>query len=791
MLSSQLYSMLKYLASETNISSVCKGICGALSLWFIATSSVKADIVPDQTLGNENSVVIDGDNLETIRGGLTVDNNLFHSFEKFNINKEQTAQFIVFGNRIENIINRVTGDSPSEILGRISVVGSNANFFLINPNGIMFGPNAELNIGGSFIGTTAEAIGFGDRGFFSALAPDTPELLNVKPSALLFNQIANQPITLRSTQLGLDSPNSSLLLVGGNVNLEGAELSVPGGRIELGGLAGIGTVELNVDTSNVKLSFPDDVPRGDVSLTDRATVTTVDNNPLNQDSGDIQVHSRRLTLQEGSQISTGTLNGGLGGNLTVNASESVELSGTSTGLFAQTQADGNAGNLTIDTKRLILRDGAQISTATQGSGKAGTLNVNASESVELIGASTADEVIPSGLFAGSQGEGSGSSGNLTIETGKLLVRDGAQVTTSSLNNDEEGGNLTVKASESVELIGSFSTNEESSRSGLLVGTTGAGDAGDLTIETGKLLIQDGAIVSARTLGEGDGGSVIIDASESVSIIGTSLNSSDPSTITTETTSGNGGNIEITVRDLLLLRDRSQISTTAGTDNAGGNGGNITIQSPDGFLVALPQENSDITANAFEGSGGVININTFGIFGIEQREELTEQSDITAFSEQNPQLDGVVNIDTQEKDPTEELTELPSVPLQTEFYDACQVGSGENASEFYIVGTGGIAPSPLDLLQEESVDVGWVSLPEGTRGQGDKVRGRRVLRQNPKSVLESFGGRKSTAQTFRKIPNPIVEATGWVVDKNGDILFVASVPNSSSSSSFNNASCWNR
>ncbi|MEM9925352.1 MAG: filamentous hemagglutinin N-terminal domain-containing protein [Cyanobacteria bacterium P01_D01_bin.50] len=778
---------------RANLLSVFKGICGVLSLWLIAATNdcVKAEIIPDQTLGEKNSVV-DGNNLKTVTGGLRLGTNLFHSFEKFNINEGQSALFRS-GNGIENIINRVTGNSRSEILGNLIVVGNNANFFLINPNGIMFGSNAELNIGGSFIGTTADAIGFGDRGFFSALVPDTPELLTVKPSALLFNQIANQPITLQSTATGLAvSPNQSLLLVGGGVNLEGARLSAPGGRIELGGLAGIGTVELNVDTSNVSLNFPDDVARADVSLTNRAIVRTSNNNSNSQqDSGDIQVHSRRLTLQEGSQISTTTFSQGLAGNLTVNASESVELSGTSTGLFAQTQADGNAGDLRIDTKRLILEEGSQISTTTFSQGLAGNLTVNASESVKLSGGF-------SGLFAGSQEGGSGSSGNLTIDTGKLLVENGAQVTTSSLNNDEEGGNLTVKASESVELIGSFLTNQGESRSsGLFVGTTGAGDAGELTIETGKLLIQDGAIVSARTLGEGDGGSVIIDASESVSIIGTSLNSSDPSTITTETRSGNGGNIEITVKDLLLLRDRSQISTTAGTSNADGNGGNITIQSPNGFLVALPQENSDITANAFEGSGGVININTFGVFGIEEREELTEQSDITAFSEQNPQLDGVVNIDTQEKDPTEESTELPSVPLETEFYDVCQASTGENASEFHFVGTGGIPPSPLDLLQEESVDVGWVSLPEGGEERdgemgrwGDGEMGGRVSIQNPKSVLESFGGRKSTPQTFRKIQNPIVEATGMIVDENGDIFFVAQA-SPQSTPSFNNKSCVKR
>ncbi|MGD1909584.1 MAG: hypothetical protein ACFB2X_01560, partial [Rivularia sp. (in: cyanobacteria)] len=123
-----------------------------------------------------------------------------------------------------------------------------------------------------------------------------------------------------------------------------------------------------------------------------------------------------------------------------------------------------------------------------------------------------------------------------------------------------------------------------------------------------------------------------------------------------------------------------------------------------------------------------------------------------------------------------------------FYDVCQVGSGENASEFYIVGTGGIALSPFDLLQEESVYVGWVSLPEegeerdGEMGRwGDGEMGGRVLRQNPKSQVQN---------PKSKIQNRIVEATGMIVDENGDIFFVAEA-SPQSAPSFNNASCGKR
>ena len=377
------------------------------------------------------------------------------------------------------------------------------------------------------------------------------------------------------------------------MNLEGGKVSVPGGQIELGGLAGIGEVGLNINRSNLSLSFPDNVALADVSLSNLAQVDV----SFQKGGGNIKVQSKRLLIKEGSQISAGSVNQGTGGSLTVRTTDQVELSGTvilegeqiSSGLFTQAESDGDAGNLTIETKRLVVRDGAQISTSTRGSGKAGILNVNASESVQLIGTSTTgsgkagspnanlskpiqfigastlvENAVPSGLFAVSQG-GSGSSGNLTIETGKLLVRDGAQVSTSTVGIGEGEGNLTVKASESVKLIGNLSVNGEvKSRSGLLVGTDGTGTAGKLTIETKNLQVLDGAIVSAGTLGVAYGGKVIINASDFVDIIGTSVNGSEPSRKTTGTRGGgDAGNLTIETGKLNIRNDAQITSSSTG------------------------------------------------------------------------------------------------------------------------------------------------------------------------------------------------------------------------------------
>lgn len=131
--------------------------------------SALAQITPDTTLGNENSTVTSTGEVDSINGGATRGANLFHSFGEFNINEGRAA---VFTNPtgIENILTRVTGANPSNILGTLGVAG-NANLFLMNPNGIIFGANARLDIGGSFVGTTANAITFGEQGFFSATNP--------------------------------------------------------------------------------------------------------------------------------------------------------------------------------------------------------------------------------------------------------------------------------------------------------------------------------------------------------------------------------------------------------------------------------------------------------------------------------------------------------------------------------------------------------------------------------------------------------------------------------------------
>jgi filamentous hemagglutinin family protein len=159
-----------------------------MSYWLIAESRncAFAQIIPDTTLGTQNSTVTSTGAVDRINGGATRGANLFHSFVEFNVGNGRSV-FFTNPAGIENILTRVTGTNASNILGTLGVTGGNANVFLINPNGIIFGQNARLDVGGSFVASTASSLNFADGSIFSATAPQTTPLLSVSvPIGLQF-----------------------------------------------------------------------------------------------------------------------------------------------------------------------------------------------------------------------------------------------------------------------------------------------------------------------------------------------------------------------------------------------------------------------------------------------------------------------------------------------------------------------------------------------------------------------------------------------------------------------------
>ncbi|MBD2168695.1 filamentous hemagglutinin N-terminal domain-containing protein [Calothrix membranacea FACHB-236] len=839
------------------------------SLILLSSTPAYSQINPDNTLGAESSritpnVLINGANADKIDGGAVRGSNLFHSFSEFNINDRQR---VYFGNPagVQNILTRVTGGQGSNILGTLGVDGI-ANLFLINPNGILFGQNARLDVRGSFVGTTANALQFGNQGIFSATNPQAALLLTINPSALLFNQInqnaaiQNNSIapagkdTLGFNALGLRVPDGkSLLLVGGNVSINGGQLNAYGGRVELGGLAESGNINLLFNGDNLSLGFPENITRADVSFTNARVFVT------GSGGGNIAVNARNLKILGGSLLSTSI---GLGlrtpetvvGDITLNATGEMVISDSTIRNFVRSGEKGNGGNISIYADDFSLRDGALLVASTYGQGNAGNVTVAAKDAVAIANKAY--------IFSRVETGGIGQGGNITIDAGNFSLRDTAGLTTATFGQGNAGnvtvtaknavaiannasilstveaggigqggnidinaatlslfdgaqlqtitrgasktqpagrgdaGNVNVKVTGIVDIAGSNNDRLSSIRSNVEKGTVGNG--GDITIYADNFLLRDGAQLLASTFGQGNAGIIKVNATDFFTISSTSFNLNsglfvnsesrtgtagdiivtspkvtldNSGTLKAESTSGNGGNINLN-NGLLLLRRGAQISTNAGKAETGGDGGNINIYST--FIVALPNENSDISANAFTGKGGNVNISTQAIFGIEPRPQLTNQSDITASSQLGVQ--GQITITQPEVQPPQKLIELPTglVDASTKFAQTCPRGpNAKPLGSFVVTGRGSLPPNSFEPLALTTSLSPLASLD----GENVDTKQRIVKTDAQTRVKEDVGN-----------SSQIVEAQGLVKTADGNIMLVAEVPTATPAGISSSAMC---
>jgi len=985
-----------------------------------------AQISSDNTLPTTVTPSPSNSLLFEITGGRQAGSNLFHSFKEFSVPTGGEAFFNNVSNlsNVTNIISRVTGGSVSNINGLIRE-NYGANFILINPSGINFGANAQLNIGGSFLASTADSLKFADGVEFSAKDTSiSPQLtvsvpiglqLGQSPQAIRVqgqghNLSQQNPITsslTRGNTTGLKvQPGNALALVGGGIIVEGGTLTAEGGRIDLGSVGG-GLVSLNpnaqgwnlgyqgvtsfqdialsqkalADTSGVgrgsiglqgrNISLRDGsvalvqtqgtLPAGGINVNATESVSLVGTTADGQiasglltetlgggKSGDISVTTPRLQLQNGAVISAATYSAAPGGNVNINAADSVQVSGFSavnpsrlSNITAGTFGAGAGGNLAIATGNLIIGDRGFISSVTFGRGSGGNVNINAANSVDISGNGFAEfqrnfqigailgTVQPTdratGIFLSTAGAGGNSGslnldtsslrmrnggvifsptfiqgiggdidirasnlvelsgaaiqagnsrgsnstgGNITIETKQLNLQDGATIISAALGNGA-GGNVTIKAQDTVQLQrtppgaafltgiytnttlgtgkggdltidtgnllvkdGVIASNTGASLptgvipfggpggnvivnardtveiSGVLpdprfpsgLGTTGYSPsrAGNLTITTKKLILRDGADASTATLSSGQGGTLTVNASESVElsgirigdltlgglsaaagranlpelratgasgdikvftdklivrdgaridveslgpgnagnlqIVANSILLDNQGTISAATTSGEGGNISLQTNSLLMRRN-SQISATAG---GSGNGGNINITgfSPADFVALL--EGSKITADAVRGRGGNISINTKGFF-------LCPTCQISASSQLG--IAGQVTIITPEAENNFEILDLPQEVAKPEqvVAQACRSTTSRNQSEFTITGRGGLPPRPSEQLSSGA-----------------------LINFEPSVANAAIEGQNSS-----QLPPP---ARGWYVNNQGVVVLASQTPN---------------
>lgn len=616
-------------------------------------NSANAQVIPDGTLPSTvNSVGADF----TITGGAVSGTNLYHSFSQFSIPTSGSASFSNAIN-IENIFARVTGGSASNIDGLLQTNGA-ANLFLLNPSGILFGPNASLNIGGSLVASTAESVIFEDGSNFGVNGTTSSPLLTVStPIGLQMGTTAG-PIEVQGTPADnfffraptlSTAPTQTLGLVGGQVDLNSASVSAPDGHVELWALQN-GTVSIPT-SSNWQLADSSTAPTwGDITLREASSIST-----SGADGGAINIRGRGLTLQDGSNIQSSTGTNGQGQGITVQTTEFVDLLGISDpanyvppGLTTSVTGSGStAGNITVDTQRLRLTNSAWISSLNYGfdfftfspiaNAKTGDITIRATD-VE-VGGNTPFPNPATGVFVSSAittlvgGGQQNNSGDITVEAERVRLLDGGRISTDllgSLNfftgqpNTTTGtaGDISVTATESLELRGLRSDNFTSAIISSIQNFA-EGQGGNITVNAGQFILAEGGTISSAisgnpipaNAGSGIAGNIKIQATDvQVSDAVIDAYSQGVSGITVsvgQNASGQGGTINLGADRIRVFNGGQITSSSEGSGPAGNvnlTASTIDVQGVSPSLVngqSLPSSITAAAASAFD--AGSVNL----------------------------------------------------------------------------------------------------------------------------------------------------------------------------------------
>ncbi len=565
------------------------------SFYPIAPSN--AEIVPDATLP-VNTTVIVNDNNNFIQGGTRSGNNLFHSFREFSLLAGERA---IFNNStdVQNIFSRVTGGSISNIDGAIKANGT-ANLFILNPNGIVFGPNASLNIGGSFVATTASAVQFGNGIEFGVnVSQNTPLLIVNVPLGLQYGRSPGTIVNRSTDGLQVRSGNS-LILAGGDVRLDGGKILAPGARVELAAVAVGETVGLNASGNNVSLNIPAQITRADVSLTNGADV-----NVRAGGGGNIAVNAHNLNMTEGSKLRAGIAEkmgapDALAGNIDINATGAISFDGVDkidipSGIYnlVRGQGVGEGGNINITAESISLTNGALVKASTFGDGNAGNVNLRIRNSISFDGGNSDNS---SGVYSRVEDYlAVGNAGNIHITTGSLSLTNGALITAST-EGTGNAGNIAIYVRNDAVFDGLGPLYELTLPSGEVlqvqrssgvystVKRTGVGRGGNINLFTRSLSLTNGAVIIARIDGQGRAGNITVNAAEFVTVdgVGSDRSSSGLFAPTQPEARGRGGNITVNTNIFRVSNGAVVNSQTLNEYD----GGNITIN-----------------ANIFEATGG--------------------------------------------------------------------------------------------------------------------------------------------------------------------------------------------
>ncbi|MBF0625999.1 MAG: filamentous hemagglutinin N-terminal domain-containing protein, partial [Magnetococcales bacterium] len=528
------------------------------------------------------------------QAGVTAGQNLFHSFGKFNLYWNETANFT--GSSVANVISRVTGGSYSAIDGTIRSSIPGANLYLINPSGVLFGPTSHLDISGSFYLSTADYLKLGASDRFYSNTSATSSFVAADPTA--FGFLGTTPGLIASLgsgssyyqyyygRYGLKVPDGKTLsLVGGDIYVtiddyyNESQLQAIGGRIDLASVAGPG--EVTFSASALQLG-PGQA--GGAITVDGGSIVRVSGSS----GGRLLIRGGSLLTMDSAMLMASTTGAGTAGSIDIQVQGDLILTNGGR-ITANTLASGAGGNISIQAGNIILDNGTQVTTDTSGNGQAGDIAITAAGVVVISGYDVYGN--SSGIFTSTSAGSTGQGGSITLQASDVVLLWG-KIGTSAWG-DGAGGGITVQANTLAmddAFIYAFSHGDGAGGDIVLTvldpsltslsltngaqvttGTSGSGQAGNIAITAAGAVtisgydyyykLQSGIMTSTSTGSTGPGGSVTIQASE--------IALSDLGKIDTSTHgSGAGGGIALTVTDLSLTSKGRILSNTYGSGQAG-------------------------------------------------------------------------------------------------------------------------------------------------------------------------------------------------------------------------------
>lgn len=541
--------------------------------------------------------------------------NLFHSFAEFNIRQGESATFqatFVPGQEqpISNVIARVTGGLPSEVNGTLRSAIPGANFYLINPAGVMFGPEAALDVGGSFAVTTAAYLRLSDGTRFAAAGPDATAatLSTAAPAAFGFLRGRRPgPITYTgpgdgatSLQVGsLADPGKVLSVVGGAVTITSGRLQATGGRVNVvavdsvrsaGGevsldpadpasvpqAAGVTTFAPVAVTTGSALAAPAGggvtVRGGDVTLDDSAVIADTDVAPSR--GADLAAAGNLVIRDSGVSTTTSALGSADGGTVRLSA-DALTIAGlapsSSSAILTSTNGAGRGGDVLVDVGTLSLSDQGAVQAFSNGPGRGGDITVNARRSITIQGAGLS---FLTGLAAETTAvQGGGRGGDVTLTAKRVDLINGGQIS-STTKGSGDAGRIHVTAG----LLRLDGQNSPEGSQTLIEARIGKGDdnsgatgsSGGVLVDAGAVELISGGVISASTFGSGPGGDVDVRA-DRLTIEGSPVqrftglfSRSTPTDLVT--TAGAGGRIAVDAGDVRIggpAKDRAGLTGEAG------------------------------------------------------------------------------------------------------------------------------------------------------------------------------------------------------------------------------------